>query len=490
LNKYKISAIMQTKLRKADELSYDGPVIYVINKTTDLKICGFNDAEQDYVSKRLEKDEGLILVHNLTRYSCLVVNDPSIPFPGQLESLRKISSRVHSIVKEHDHPDLMVADLVNDPELVSAFVEGLILCNYRFSKYFTKPDKKGAFPEVISLYSSYIDESDINRLGIICTAVYMARDLVNEPLSGLNAVQLAERIVEMSNTAGFSVEVMDKAKLEETGMGGLLAVNLGSPDPPTFSILEWKPEKSHNEKPFVLIGKGVVFDTGGLSLKPTANSMDYMKCDMAGAAAVVGALYAIAASSLPVHVIGLVPATDNRPDGNAMVPGDIITMHDGTSVEIMNTDAEGRLLIADALSWARQYDPLLVIDLATLTGSASAAIGPHGAVAMEKSAGDWFADLSESGYFTHERVVQFPLWDEYRESLKSDFADLKNIGGKEAGAITAAKFLEHFVSFPWIHLDIAGPAWLHSADTYRTKGGSAIGVRLLFDFFEKYSRKS
>ena len=209
---------------------------------------------------------------------------------------------------------------------------------------------------------------------------------------------------------------------------------------------------------------------------------------MAGAAAVAGTFYAVAACNLPVHLIGLVPATDNRPDGNAIVPGDIITMLDGTTVEVLNTDAEGRLLLGDALSWAKQYAPALVIDLATLTGSAAAAIGTQGMVAMQKSAEKWYTALEESGFYTHERLVLFPLWEEYREMLKSDVADIKNIGGKEAGTITAGKFLEHFTSFPWIHLDIAGPAFFHTADAYRTKGGSGTGVRLLFDFFHKYAK--
>ncbi|MGF1585157.1 MAG: M17 family metallopeptidase [Bacteroidales bacterium] len=480
---------MLTSLRKTEKISYELPAVYVINKTSDLAICAFSDAENEYAVKRIERGDDVILVHNLNRYSCLVVNDNSKPFFNQLESLRKVSTKVHSIIKENDNNGLITVDVVNDAELIAAFIEGLVLSNYRFDKYLSKPDKKSGFPDTIDIYSTYFQEKDIEKLEIICKAVYLSRDLVNEPLSHMNAVSLAERIQGMGNEAGFTVEVLNKKEIERLGMGGLIAVNRGSIDPPTFSILEWKPSEYLNEKPFILIGKGIVFDTGGLSLKPTANSMDYMKCDMAGAAAVAGAMYAIAASGLPVHVIGLIPATDNRPDGNAMVPGDVITMMDRTTVEVMNTDAEGRLILADALSYSKKYDPLLVIDLATLTGSASAAIGTHGAVSLQKSADVWHSELEESGYYTHERLAQFPLWEEYGEMLKSDIADLKNIGGKEAGAITAAKFLEHFVSFPWIHIDIAGPAFLHSADTYRKKGGSAVGVRLLFEFFRKYSKK-
>jgi len=220
-------------------------------------------------------------------------------------------------------------------------------------------------------------------------------------------------------------------------MGGLLAVNKGSIDPPTFTIMTWKPEKHINKKPFVLVGKGIVYDTGGLSLKPTHDGMDYMKCDMAGAATVAGAMYAIAKAKLPLHVIALAPATDNRPDGNAYVPGDVVKMYDGSTVEVLNTDAEGRMILADALSWAKKYDPELVIDLATLTGAALAAIGKYGIVGMGNAPREVMDQLKESGDAVCERIAEFPFWDDYAEMLKSDIADLKNIGGRYAGAITA-----------------------------------------------------
>jgi leucyl aminopeptidase len=253
-------------------------------------------------------------------------------------------------------------------------------------------------------------------------------------------------------------------------------------DPPTFSILTWKPEQAVNQHPIVLVGKGVVYDTGGLSLKPTQDSMDYMKCDMGGAAAVAGALYAVAKNGLPVWVIGLVPATDNRPDGNAYVPGDVVTMYDGTTVEVLNTDAEGRMLLADALSYAKQYGPELVVELSTLTGSAHAAIDKYGMVGMGNAGREVMENLKASGELTAERVAEFPFWDEYKEQLKSDVADLKNIGGKYGGAITAGKFLEHFTDYPFIHLDIAGPSFNKASFKYCGKGASGVGVRILYNF--------
>ena len=269
-------------------------------------------------------------------------------------------------------------------------------------------------------------------------------------------------------------------------MGGLLAVNKGSQDPPTFNILEYKAKNAKNKKPLILVGKGVVYDTGGLSLKPTPNSMDTMKCDMAGAAAVAGAMYAVAKAKLPVHVIGLIPATDNRPGEKAYTPGDVITMYSGLTVEVLNTDAEGRMILGDALSYAKKFNPELVIDLATLTGAAVAAIGTFGSVVM--GTGENKMDkLKQSGDHVFERLAEFPFWEEYDELIKSDIAEIKNIGGPYGGSITAGKFLHRFTDYPWIHIDIAGPAFLNASDSYRGKGGTGVGVRLLFDFIKNYS---
>jgi leucyl aminopeptidase len=225
-----------------------------------------------------------------------------------------------------------------------------------------------------------------------------------------------------------------------------------------------------------------------MNLKP-GDSMSTMKEDMSGAAAVASAIYAIATAELPVHVIGLMPATDNRPGPKAIVPGDIIKMQSGLTVEVLNTDAEGRLILADALSYAKKYTPSLVIDLATLTGSAIRAVGRIGIVAMQIKASKDLEQLKESGMETYERIVEFPTWDEYGEGIKSEVADIKNVGPAEAGAITAGKFLEKFTDYPYIHLDIAGPAFLDKRDSYRGQGGTGVGVRLLFDFIKKQAKQ-
>ncbi|WP_347838506.1 M17 family metallopeptidase [uncultured Draconibacterium sp.] len=263
----------------------------------------------------------------------------------------------------------------------------------------------------------------------------------------------------------------------------MLAVNKGSIDPPTFNILEWKPENITSSQTIVLVGKGIVYDTGGLSLKPTPNSMDYMKADMGGAAAVVSAIYAAALNKLPIHIVGLVPATDNRPDGNAYVPGDIITMFDGTTVEIKNTDAEGRLILADALSYAKKYNPQLVIDCATLTGAADIVAGPHAAVVMGNSE-QHLSALKEAGLKTFERLIEVPLWEEYAAPLKSPIADLNNLGTREGQSTIAGKFLEHFTSYNWIHVDMAGTAFRKEKDAYRPSGGTGYGTRLLYNYLK------
>ena len=362
----------------------------------------------------------------------------------------------------------------------SLFLEGMSLAQYRFVKY----KKKKTEP---SLKIVYMDEEsvvadEIVALGNLVKAVSFAKDLVNEPVNYLDAPKFSELALEMASACGFTTEVLDKAKIEELKMGGLLAVNQGSTTPPTFNIFTHKPANAVNKQPLVLVGKGVMFDTGGYSLKPSNYMLD-MKSDMAGAATVLATFMAVAANKLPYYVIGLVPATDNKISADALVVDDIITISDGTTVEVQNTDAEGRLVLADALVYAKQFKPELVIDLATLTGAAAAITGSFG-IAMAGNSKSEMANLKTSGDNVYERLMELPMWREFDEMLKSEVADLKNIGGSEGGATTAAKFLEHFTNYDWIHLDIAGPASVKKAHGYIQAGGTASGVRLLYNFIE------
>ncbi|MFM2376451.1 MAG: hypothetical protein RLZZ165_1548 [Bacteroidota bacterium] len=368
--------------------------------------------------------------------------------------------------------------------LVAAMAEAIPLSNYQFLRY--KSKKEANSLSSATLISELRDGDEIVARSLkIAKATMIARDLVNEPVITLNAEVLAQRATELGKEYGFSVEVFNKQKIRSLKMGGLLAVNSGSIDPPTFTILEWKPGNPKNKKPIVLVGKGVVFDTGGLSLKPL-NGMDTMKLDMAGAAAVIATFCAISALGLDLHVVGLVPATDNRPGENAYTPGDVITMYDGSTVEVLNTDAEGRMILADALAYAKKYNPELVIDLATLTGAQVVAIGNHGSACMGTASPETKQALQAAGQRVYERLVELPLWEEYKDQLKSDIADMKNIGGSAGGCIVAGKFLEQFTEYPWIHIDIAGPSFLTSGDSYRGKNGTGVGVRLLTEFLSSY----
>jgi leucyl aminopeptidase len=365
---------------------------------------------------------------------------------------------------------------------VFAFAEGALLASYRFEKYKSKPT--GGIDEII-LETGSVSDSEVQRLNILSESVALTRDLVNEPASVLTAPLLSEIFKETGESAGFEVEVLEENKIQALKMGGLLGVNQGSDIPPTFNILQYKSPEAKNAKPIVLVGKGVVYDTGGYSLKTSAG-METMKCDMAGAATVLGVMSAASRMKLPLHIIGLVPATDNRISAAAVSPGDIITISDGTTVEVLNTDAEGRLILADALVFAKRYDPQIVLDFATLTGAAARAIGKEGFVYMGTCAEDVKSQLKKAQEAVYERGVEFPLWDEYAEQIKSPIADLKNIGGAEGGAITAGKFLQHFTSYPWLHFDIAGTAFNEGgASGYIPKGGTGNPVRMVIEWLQR-----
>lgn len=444
-----------------------------------------NNEEKRYLKHVLNDEKKQIVINQYKRWIFIQIieeNDKSVH--QVLEEIRKGARKILLAVNDRKIKQVCITDLSSETSYMYAFTEGITLSNYQFLKYLGKAGEEENSLSTLHIYSNTLKKKQIDELKHLVHGIFLARDLVNEPLSFLTALQLSKEIEKMGKEAGFTVEVFHKKKIESLRMGGLLAVNKGSIDPPTFSILTWKPQNAKNKKPFILVGKGVVYDTGGLSLKPTFESMDYMKCDMAGAAAVAGAIYVLAKTHSPVYVVGLIPATDNRPDGNAYAPGDVVRMYDGTTVEVLNTDAEGRMILADALSWAKKYKPKLVIDIATLTGSAQAAIGNYGIVAMGNAENEIFDKLKSIGDQVFERIAQFPFWDDYAELLKSDIADIKNIGGKYAGAITGGKFLEHFTDYPYIHLDIAGPAYNKTKDSYRGKGASGVGVRLLFNFLK------
>ncbi|HRZ41250.1 MAG TPA: leucyl aminopeptidase family protein [Bacteroidales bacterium] len=410
-------------------------------------------------------------------------------FSETLESCRRLGSDLADIIDTRRIATFSVTALLSDFRCLAALAEGVMLAGYRYLNWFSvEKRKEKQFPlrQLILVHKKY-DKELMQHTEVAIRSIFLVRDLVNEPPANKSAEVLAQRLAEMATPSGILCDVMHRKHIEALKMGGLLAVNRGSIDHPAFAVMEWKPADAVNTKPIVLVGKGVTFDTGGMNLK-TGTFMDGMKSDMAGAATMAAVLMATATLKLPLYIIALMPFTDNRVDGNAFLPGDVITMHDGTTVEIKNTDAEGRLILADALSYARRFDPMLLITAATLTGSAMRAIGAHGTVAMHHQAARQMELLKKTGEDLYERIVEFPMWKEYADELRSDIADLANLGGPNGGAIIAGKFLQHFVQYPFIHLDIAGTAFLEKRAHYIPAGGTGTGVRLLLHFLLNFRK--
>ena len=372
---------------------------------------------------------------------------------------------------------------------IQATAEGILLSSYRYDR-FLKPaetkSQKGP-SRIILLIEDLRDkrpcEAALDRTQKLCRAVALSRDLVNAPGNIKSPAFLVEQAQQAAEESSLRCTALDRAELTQEGFGALLGVAQGSQREPYLIVLEHKGGDT-KAPPVALVGKGVVFDAGGISLKP-AEKMDEMKMDMAGGAAVIGAMLAASLLKLPINVIGLVPTVENLPSGTAYRPGDILTSLSGQTVEVLNTDAEGRLILADALTYAKRFKPQAVIDVATLTGACIIALG-HQATAILGNDQNLVNSLVAAGLDCGERLWQLPLWEEYEEQIKSSVADMKNVGGRPAGTITAAAFLKKFAGeFRWAHLDIAGTAWRDKDQPYIPKGGTGVGVRLLINFLQE-----
>ena len=326
----------------------------------------------------------------------------------------------------------------------------------------------------------------IERAEILAGAVTLVRDLINGPANLVTPAALAKEARRLATTHRLRVQVIPFVRLKRQGFGGIVGVAQGSAHPAQFIVLDYRPARARAT--FALCGKGITFDSGGISLKPSSK-MEQMKYDMAGAAAVLGTVQAAARLRLPVRIVGIIAAAENMPSGTAQRPGDVVRTLSGKTVEVLNTDAEGRLVLADCLHYAKRFKPDAAIDLATLTGACVVALGSEAIGLMTKDE-RLAARLNQAGKETYERVWRLPLWDEYGPALKSDIADLRNVTNTgEAGTITAAKFLEAFTEgMPWAHLDIAGTAWTDKDRPYVPKGAVGIGVRLLVEFMERWIR--
>ena len=397
--------------------------------------------------------------------------------------------------KARESVALVVPNVEDALPVVSAMVEGAIVGTRSAGLRLTEPNRHPfgslsivASPEGHSSGPAATFEAALRRGEVIGHAVNLARDLANTPPVEKSPTKLADRIRLVAEDAGLAVDVWDAERIERERFGGLMGVAAGSHEPPRFVVLQHR--KGAGSPTLALVGKGVTFDSGGLSIKPSASSMEDMKADMTGAAVVAAAMQAVARLDLPVNLVGYLALTENMTGGRAMKLGDVLTMRNGKTVEVLNTDAEGRLILADALSFAVEKKPDRLIDLATLTGACMVALGTKiaGLFGNNDAFCREFLDVTR---LTGERAQRLPLDDDFKEGLKSQVADLKNIGGKWGGAVTAAKFLEPFIgATPWIHLDIAGPSWAESDSATRDAGATGCFVRTLVQFIERMGRSS
>lgn len=371
-----------------------------------------------------------------------------------------------------------------------ATIEGSLLALYRYDA----PKQKGENGHNGPIEGLTIVEHDENKLAEIAVAVAtaqaisagvtLARDLVNLPPNVATPTQMAQTAETIAAEHNLKITVGGRDWAAERKMGGFLAVAQGAGEEPKFIVLEHNGDRT-DLPTVVLVGKGITFDTGGISIKPSER-MDAMKSDMGGAAAVLGAMKVVASLNLPLRIIGITPCTENMPDANAYRPADVITASNGKTIEIISTDAEGRMVLADGLVYAQQYNPAAVIDLATLTGACMVALGT-GIAAGLFATDDWLRDkLLTAGQTTHERLWPLPLWPDYRKAIESDVADMKNSGGRMGGVATSAVFLQEFVAYPWAHLDIAGMALGEGQQAYIPRGGTGYGVRLLVELLRNW----
>jgi len=385
-------------------------------------------------------------------------------------------------------------DMLAPLEAGQALAEGCALGLYRFVKYKTyktkeKDNGKGEIASVTVLTEQASANKALAagvRTGeLIAASASLARDMVNAPPADMTPAAIAGIAKGLGRKHRLKVQVLERSRMRKLGMGALLGVASGSIQPPKFIIVE---HRGGGKRPFIaLVGKTITFDSGGISIKPSEN-MDKMKDDMSGGAAVLGAIANAAALKLPLNIVALLPATENMPSGSAYKPGDVLRTMSGQTIEILNTDAEGRLILADALAYACRYKPAVIVDIATLTGACRVALGQE-ASGMLGTSDRFKQKIREAGDKTGERVWELPLWDGYCDLIKSDIADMKNAGGRDGSVITAACLLSKFVQkHPWVHLDIAATAWTDKDRPYTPKGATGIGVRLLTQFLRDYEK--
>ena len=372
-------------------------------------------------------------------------------------------------------------------------VEGAYIALFDPDKYRTVEKEEKTIERLVVAIEGAEEEplqQGVNRGVIVGESINFTRDLANEPGAYMTPTDMADRAREVANEFGLSIDVLDEDRMEQLGMGSLLSVTRGSDQPAKLIILKYTPTNApaDNKELLAFVGKGVTFDSGGISLKPGEN-MELMKYDMTGGATVIGAMRAIAQLKPPIPILGVAPCTENLPSGKATKPGDVVKAMTGKTIEIINTDAEGRLILADAIAYAKQLGATKVIDMATLTGAVSIALGDVNAAVLGTDQ-ELIDEIITAGREVGEKFWQLPLDKEYSKQIKSDIADIKNVGGRKAGTITAAAFLKEFADgLAWAHLDIAGTAWGDDAKPYRSKGPTGIAVRTLLRIVDRATEK-
>ena len=445
-------------------------------------------------ARRAEKRDILLVFDRLPFHLYLLSFDSEKPAPLCQEHIRRSMVEILRLAENHRVTELALTGEGVLPEEIVAAAEGLTLADYSFDRY---RNDNPYHLQSLSIDHRYLKPDELIPATRLWNRIFWCREWVNTPAQDLNAPAFADELASIADDLdGVSCTIFDKKKIQSLRMGGLLAVNRGSIDEPRFVILEYKPQNHQNkpagdnnlstDRPICLVGKGVMYDTGGLNIKPD-DHMQEMKSDMAGAATMASLLFAAADNHLPVHLVALLPLTDNRPNLNAYAPDDILTLYDGTTVEIANTDAEGRLILADAIAFAaRNYNPSLIIDAATLTGAAVRTLSTFAVAAMHQNAENPLTLLKLVGNQVYERIVELPLWDEYLDLIHSDVADFRNCANSpQAGTITAGKFLAHFAhNTPFIHLDIATVAFFSKPQHFYRSGASASPLRLLYAFLQ------
>ena len=464
---------------------YEGTLVVLYGNEVSDRSLPLLKRELEYLKARRQADPAAIVrFDRLPNYLYIVNFDPDKLSAQSQELLRRSAAKLSTMLQDADIREVALTAHGTLPEEVVAFLEGLTLADYRFCRYKSKEPKR---LDRVAIDQAFLSEEELDANRRLWNRIHWCREWVNTPVADLNAAAFAEELSAIAHDLNVGCTVFDKKKIEALRMGGLLAVNKGSVDEPRFVVLDYHPANAINSRPVALVGKGIMYDTGGLNIKPD-DYMQEMKSDMAGAATMASVLFAAADNALPVHIVAFLPMTDNRPGFNAYAADDILTMYDGTTVEVVNTDAEGRLILADAIAYAvDKYQPQLLIDAATLTGAAVRAIGTFGIAAMQHNAANPLHLLKVVGEQVYERIAEFPFWEEYDEMLKSEMADLKNCGAAQAGAITAGKFLAHFAkATPYVHLDIAGVAYFTKPQHYYCTGASGYGIRLLYAFLQNY----